>query len=238
LICALVAVVIHNVPSNVRVICTAGAAQSLNVHMYTQRGNSCTVVTTLDITTSRGDLLHPDAHLLGLVTKAAHIARIDPGLLLAVLIRESGDIHIMDWLAQTAIGSIHPFSVGMSNMEYAAFEEARRYSQGTVDFSWLDIAADPDKAIIAAAFLLAKRTSQLSPDRNRELSDAEYVRIGYRAGYDVMQVAEARGQYPPGVELFDLAYANAGAMLHQPGTYGPTRRAPVDTDQRSGCDIA
>ena len=79
-------------------------------------------------------------------------------------------------------------------------------------------AADPVKAITAAAYLLAKRRSQLQPRRSARFTDAEYVRIGYRSGLSAMAAAQRTGQYRPGVELFDLAYQTAGRLIGAMGT--------------------
>jgi hypothetical protein len=225
----LMAVAISSVHSDARFACSAGET----VHLVALRPASCSQVSVSDLAISRGARLNLGAGLLGRVDTAANAAHVDPQLLLAVLIRESGDTHALDWLAHTPLGWVHAFSLGVSDMQSGAFNEARAYANGAINFGWSAIENDPGKAITAAAFLLAKRTSQLSPGRSDRYSDVEYVRMGYRGGYDVMRRAEMLGSYEPGVELFDLAYATAGELMH-PVAGGVE---PAVHGGRGGCDI-
>jgi hypothetical protein len=167
----------------------------------------------LDLATSQGERWQPSSSVLHELVDSAEATGIEPRLLLAVLIRESGDRHSFDWLSRTLLGQLGDFSIGIANMRLLTFEEARAYSNGAIDFGWDAIKTDPGKAIRAAAFLLAKRTGQLDPHRSRRFTDGQYARVGYRAGPDVMRWAERTGLYPPGVELFDLAYQTAGRVL-------------------------
>ena len=188
---------------------------------------SCSQVSRLDIAVSRGDWFH-SSDFTSTIMEASVKAAVEPRLLLAVLIRESGDQHWTDWLSPTPVGRLLGFSIGVSNMKRSAFEEARGYSGGVIDYQWETIRHDPEKAIRAASFLLAKRQSQLEPGRSGRLSDAQYLRVGYRAGFEVMNAAEQTGHYQQGTELFDLAYQTAGRLL--PGMTGPRLAdAPVVT---------
>jgi hypothetical protein len=226
--------VVSGVHPDVRTACSDG--EHPTVAPAPPRGESCVQVSPVDLEVSRGDRLPTSTELLTEVTRAARLASIDPTILLAVLIRESGDAHSFDWLARTPVGWMQHFSVGIANMEYSAFEEAQTYAHGVIDFTWSAIQTDPDRAILAAAFLLAKRTSQLSPLRSRQFSDAEYVRVGYRAGYDIMHKAEISGEYPPGVQLFDLAYDRARQLIYPTGRYRPTLASAIITSGRTVCD--
>jgi hypothetical protein len=187
---------------------------------------TCSRVSRLDLAVSRGDRWAWGHHLLEHIINSADTTAIKPRLLLAVLIRESGDMHsVDDWLSETLFGRLHDFSVGIANMKSPAFEEARAYSSGAIDFDWTAIKTDPAKAIRAAAFLLAKRQSQLDPRRSPRFTDEEYIRVGYRAGLAAMEQTQLTGRYAPGVELFDMAYATAGRLL--PSALGPAAAAQV-----------
>jgi hypothetical protein len=87
-----------------------------------------------------------------------------------------------------------------------------------MNFGWTSIRTAPVNAIAAAAFLLAKLRSELSPERSSHFTDAEYLRVGYRAGETAMSMMEKTGMYPPGTQLFDQAYVLAGSIL---GGAGP-----------------
>jgi hypothetical protein len=178
---------------------------------------TCSEVTMADLVISRSTRWTPAVALLNHIRSEAAAASIDPRLLLAVVIRERGDSHTLDFLSRTPLRRVHEFSISLANMKPSAFAEARAYARGTLDYGWTAIEDDPAKAVRAAAYLLAKRTGQLSPDRSRRFSDAEYVRMGYRSGYAVMHRAEATGAYLPGVELFDLAYDAAARLLGEAG---------------------
>lgn len=175
--------------------------------------DTCYRVSARDLATSRGDRWNPSIDLLDEIVRSAREAGVDPRVLLAVLIRESGDRHLFDWLSQTPFGRLHDFSIGISNMRQPAFAEARTYAAGAIDFGWQDIGPDSPKAVRAAAFLLAKRTDQLGGFRSRRFTAAQYVRVGYRAGADTMRRMEQTGQFVGGVVLFDLAYETAGRLL-------------------------
>ena len=182
----------------------------------------CSQVSPLDLATTRGYGWKPQAGLIDVVVDTATRARIEPRLLLAVLLREGGDHHSFDWLAATEVGQVHHFSIGIANMQLPAFEQARAYAAGAIDFAWRDIGMDPVKAVRAAAFLLARRASELDPRRSRRLSDAEYLRVGYRAGPQIMGLTERTGRYPAGMVLFDLAYDTARRLLATPSIAGTT----------------
>jgi hypothetical protein len=174
---------------------------------------TCNWYTRSDVVISSGRNLGADEETEGLVADSAEAAGIDPSLLLAVIIRESGDDHSFDWLADTPLALVHDFSVGISNMQRAAFDEAKAYSRGWITYEWSVIRTDPASAIKAAAFLLAKRRNQLAPNRSAHLPDVEYLRIGYRAGYAAMATAERSGTFPYGMELFRISYEAARLRL-------------------------
>ncbi|HKT03584.1 MAG TPA: hypothetical protein VJT31_28985 [Rugosimonospora sp.] len=186
----------------------------------------CALVGGFEVAVGEGRGWLPAGSLIRYVIRAAGRAAVDPRLLLAVLIRESGDGHSLDWLSRTPVAWLHHFSIGIANMEFAAFEEARAYSKGAVSNGWRAIGSDSAKAITAAAFLLAKRGSQLVPGRSANLTDTEYIRIGYRAGYRVMAAAQRTGRYTPGVELFDLAYRTAAHLINPAGDHPLSTCAP------------
>jgi hypothetical protein len=180
------------------------------------RAVTCSLVTMADLEISRSIRWQPPAILLGHIRSAATAARIEPRLLLAVLIRERGDSHLLDFLSRTPLQRVHQFSIGVANMKPSAFAEAQAYAQDALAYGWRAIEDDQAKAVRAAAYLLAKRKAQLSPARSGHFSDAEYIRMGYRSGYTVMHRAEASGAYLPGVELFDMAYDAAGRLIGVP----------------------
>jgi hypothetical protein len=180
-----------------------------------QSASTCNWYTRSDLVVSSGWKLEGDEEVERLVASSARLAGIDPSLLLAVIIRESGDGHNFDWLADTPIALFHDFSVGISNMQHAAFDEAKAYARGRITYEWSVIRTNPASAITAAAFLLAKRQNQLTPDRSANLPDVEYLRIGYRAGYAAMATAERTGTYPYGMELFRISYRAARLRLGQ-----------------------
>jgi hypothetical protein len=188
----------------------------------------CALVSDSDLAISQGSRWLSIGYLLDDVVSSARAAEIDPRVLLAVLIRESGGVHSLDWLANTPLAWAHRFSIGLANMELSAFREARGYARGAIDFRWNAIESDPAKAVTAAAYLLAKRASQLDPERSANFTDAEYIRIGYRAGYGAMAAAQRTGRYPNGLALFDLAYRTADRLINPatcvPGT--PRRDRP------------
>lgn len=199
-------------PSSVR-WAAGDRSGAVTVESVGRSADGCARVGGLDLAISQGRREVLVDRLLGPVVNSARQAGIDPRLLLAVLLRESGDTHSFDWLSRTPVLWIHRFTIGVANMNRPAFEEARAYSNGTVNYDWKAIRSDPVKAITAAAYLLAKRRSQLQPRRSASLTDAEYLRIGYRSGSSAMAAAQRTGQYRPGVELFDLAYQTAGRLM-------------------------
>src|SRR5262245_8858913 len=167
---------------------------------------TCNWYTRSDVIVSSGKILGEDKEIERLVASSARTAGIDPSLLLAIIIRESGDGHAFDWLADTPLALVHDFSVGISNMQRAAFDEAKAYAPERITYEWSFMRTDPASAIEAAAFLLAKRRNQLAPDRSANLPDVEYLRIGYRGGYAAMATAERTGIFPYGMELFRISY--------------------------------
>lgn len=181
-----------------------------------RRPVTCSVVTMADLEISRSTRWTPAAAFLDHVRSAATAARIDPRLLLAVVIRERGDSHLLDFLSRTPLQRLHQFSIGVANMKPSAFAEAQAYARDALGYGWRAIADDPAKAVRAAAYLLAKRKAQLSPGRSPRFSDAEYIRMGYHSGYAVMHQAESSGAYLPGVELFDMAYDAAARLIGVP----------------------
>ncbi len=192
---------------------TSGVSAAVPVDAATLAGEVCAEASLRDQLDIQGSLGRSLYGLLGTIVRSANAAFVDPRLLLAVLIRESGDDHSTNWMSDTPLAWIHDFSIGISNMRKPAFEEARAFANGRINFGWKSIRAAPTKAIAAAAFLLAKLRSELSPDRSRHFTDAEYVRVGYRAGEHIMNTMEKTGTYPPGTELFDQAFVVAGSIL-------------------------
>ena len=176
---------------------------------------TCNWYAKSDVVMSAGRKLRVDEEIEGLVASSAEAAGIDPSLLLAILIRESGDDHNFDWLADTPVALLHDFSVGISNMQHAAFDEAKAHARGLIAYDWSFIRIDTASAIRAAAFLLAKRQDQLAPNRSANFSDVEYLRIGYRAGYAAMATAERTGTSTYGMELFRISYQAARLRLGQ-----------------------
>ncbi len=199
-------------PSSVR-WAAGDRSGAVTVGQLGRPAEGCALVGGLDLAISQGRREVFVDHLLGPVVNSAEQAGIDPRLLLAVLLREGGDAHSFDWLSRTPVLWIHRFTIGVANMDRPAFEEARAYSNGIVNYDWTAIGSDPVKAVTAAAYLLAKRRSQLQPWRSASFTDAEYLRIGYRSGLSTMAAAQRTGQYRPGVELFDLAYQTAGRLM-------------------------
>jgi hypothetical protein len=175
--------------------------------------DACVRVSPAELAITRGARWRSAGHLLPVVTASAEAAAVDPEILLAVLIRESGDTHRTDWLSRTLISRFHQFSIGLANLRQNAFEEARTQSRGAIGYSWRSTTTDPVRSIQAAAFLLALRQSQLYSWRSPRLTDAEYIRIGYRSGREAMEQAQRRGEYPPGIALFQVAYESARDLL-------------------------
>ncbi|WIN00449.1 RHS repeat-associated core domain-containing protein [Actinoplanes oblitus] len=158
-------------------------------------------------------------YLLDDVVQQASDANIDPRLLLAIMIRESGDKHRSSWLDNSPAGWFHDFSVGIANMQEPAFEEAKEFANGKIDYDLDATAEDPVKSMRAGAFLAAKRIDQLPADRSKNFTDDEYARIGYRAGPDVMLEAARTGRYEPGLTLHQEAFAVADYWVCQSGNY-------------------
>jgi hypothetical protein len=194
------------------------ASHALSTGSPAAAGAACAQASLRDQLDIQGSLERSLYELLGTIVTSADVAVIDPRLLLAVLIRESGDDHATSWLSETPLAWVHDFSIGISNMQKPAFEEARAFANGRMNFGWTSIRTAPVNAIAAAAFLLAKLRSELSPERSSHFTDAEYLRVGYRAGETAMSMMEKTGMYPPGTQLFDQAYVLAGSIL---GGAGP-----------------
>ncbi|MEV0838637.1 RHS repeat-associated core domain-containing protein [Actinocatenispora sera] len=159
-------------------------------------------------------------YILDDVVRAASEAGIDPRLLLMVLIRESGDHQTLSFLGKIpGSDKIKHVSLGIANMQKQAFEQAKEYSNGAIDYDWVDTANDPVKSIRAAAFLLAKLGDELKPGRNRGFSNAQYIRIGYRGGAAVMEETERTGVYEDGTGLLDRAFRTSDYIICKAGFY-------------------
>jgi hypothetical protein len=149
-------------------------------------------------------------YLLDDIVASAKEAGIDPRLLLANLIRESGDCHC--WFSRS--GGFLKFdknpvvgSIGIGNISGDAFDEAKEYSNGAITRDWNDMSKDPAYAIKVAAFLLAKRVSQLPSNANPKYSTAQMARIGYRSGTEEMMKVANGADWTEGLGLFDAAFA-------------------------------
>jgi hypothetical protein len=196
-------------------------------------------VTVNDLAISCGERWRPSTSQLDDVLHAARVADVDPDLVLATLIRESGDVHTFDWLSRTPAGRIHHFSLGIANIEEPAFDAAREFANGAIPYDWSAMQSDASKAIQAAAFLIARLRSELEPNRSSRISDSEYVRIGYRSGIDEMAAVEKTGVFAPGLLLFDIAYKTAGELVDprdrgEPICTTEVTRGRTDRDSTTG----
>jgi hypothetical protein len=107
---------------------------------------------------------------------------IDPRLLLAVLIRESGDRHMLDpvvrdwpeWLQKKT----KEFSIGIANLQMDSFNKAKEFSNGVIDYDWTDTArpGGDQLSIRAAAFFLAYMQSQLPNESNPNYTKEQLAR--------------------------------------------------------------
>src|SRR5262245_59076679 len=197
-----------------------GMHPQLRTLCSTDRSKACVEVTVNDLAVSCGARWRPNTSQLDDVLRAARAADVDPELVVATLIRESGDVHTFDWLSRTPAARIHHFSLGIANMEQPAFDAARKFANGAIPYDWSAMQSDPSKAIRAAAFLIAMLRSELEPNRSSRISDAEYVRIGYRAGIDEMARVEKTGGFAPGLLLFEIAYKTADEIVDRRGRRG------------------
>ncbi|WP_091096137.1 RHS repeat-associated core domain-containing protein [Micromonospora citrea] len=132
-----------------------------------------------------GDNATPE--FLDHVKRSATEAGIDPQLLLAVLIAESGDCHC----AEKDDDSIRVASVGLANLQMDAFVRAVAHSGGAIDFGRRDTHNLKDlgniqRSVTAAAYylkFLGDRVDNTHPaPSNPTISRNEIIRIGYNMG--------------------------------------------------------
>ncbi|MET7952119.1 RHS repeat-associated core domain-containing protein [Micromonospora sp. NPDC005324] len=123
---------------------------------------------------------------LDVLTHYAQEANIDPRLLLAVLITESGDCHC----GAKDDNNLGVQSVGLANMQVDAFMRAMSQSKGAIRFGLRDTYNLTDEGNIqrstqAAAHYLAylgARHDRTVPRTNSTVSRDEAIRIGYNMG--------------------------------------------------------
>ena len=123
-----------------------------------------------------------NAKLVSDVLHYADKAGIDARLLLATLIRESGDCHC--GIKGDQWGWVD--SIGVANMQQDAFNIAKAESDGEVTGTWRDSRGgtywETRESIQAGAYYLKYLDRKLGSDPNRNYSREELARVGYRFG--------------------------------------------------------
>lgn len=167
----------------------------------TRTTNLCSIVDCNDRRTQvgivyewLGDNVTPD--FLGKVREYAAEAGIDPQLLLAILIAESGDCHCArfekdKWVDKNDDG-FWALSVGLGNLQQEAFLRAMEHSGGKIDFGRRDTHSLKDignifRSVQATAHYLRFLSDRADGTRfsgpvNPTVSRNELVRIGYNMG--------------------------------------------------------
>jgi hypothetical protein len=137
----------------------------------------------------------PEAFLQA-INAAATEARVDPRLLLAIMVNERGvhfqavahstPLEFARWLLSLT-GVDH--SLGMTNMSSDAFHDAQQAAGPNSDLAqhaWTDLVANPILAINASAWLLHGIEDQLPPSWPARYKRDELLTIGYNGGGSVM----------------------------------------------------
>ena len=201
--------------------------------------NVCSVV---DCTNSRGKNILQNwlgglsvdkmSWFLGYVNRYAAEAGIDPQLLLAILITESGDCHC----GNKDDNNLRVMSVGLANMQLDAFIKAMEFSNGAIQYGRRDTYnLDDDGNILrstkAAAYYIGYLSdrldkTQLAGPINPTVSREEIVRIGYNMGtggyapakLDWMTTVAGLDHFPNGdpgnvIRAFRAAWEVSGNLL-------------------------
>ncbi|MEJ3748474.1 RHS repeat-associated core domain-containing protein [Actinomycetes bacterium KLBMP 9797] len=131
-----------------------------------------------------------NAQMLGEIVRIANEAKVDPQLLLTVLITESGDCHcgfekddFWPWVG----------TVGVANMSEGAFDRAKEHAGGAISYPWQATWAGPHKfvnqialrSVKASAYYLNYLDQKLTKqgmNPKSPLTRNEVIRIGYNMG--------------------------------------------------------
>lgn len=137
----------------------------------------------------------PEAFLLA-VNTAAKDAKVDPRLLLTIMVGERGahwqvvphstPAEFARWLLSLT-GAVH--SLGMTNMSKDAFRDAQLAAGPNSDLarhSWTDLIGNPILAIDAAAWLLHGLKDKLPPTWPAQYKRDQLLAVGYNGGSSVM----------------------------------------------------
>ncbi|ADB31374.1 YD repeat protein [Kribbella flavida DSM 17836] len=176
-----------------------------------------------------GDNMTPD--FLAKLTQYANEAGVDPQLLLAILITESGDDHA----GVKDDNNIYVQSVGLANMQLDAFLRAQKFSGGAIDYGLRDTRGLTDRGNIhrsvkAAAYYIGFLEDRLNKTRsaspmNRYVSREQSIRVGYNMGIggvtkstDWMTAVATLNRRPQGdpanvIRVFDEAWTVSAGLL-------------------------